>query len=57
MALILGLDPDIDKIPSIYKTSHHHVDLISWGKDIILSCCDDIQGLSFKWHISKPMES
>ena len=48
MSLVLGLDPDINKIPTVYKTSSNHVDLITWGEDIILSCTDVIEGVKFQ---------
>ena len=48
MAIILGLDPDINKIPDAYKSTDGSVDVVNWGRDVIHATAADIHGIKFQ---------
>ena len=45
--LVIGIDPDIKNIPSLYK-QRGSVDLVAWGTDILTTCANKVVGVKFQ---------
>ena len=45
--LVIGIDPDISKIPDCYKTEQN-IKLFEWGVDILTLCQNKVKAVKFQ---------